>query len=263
MLFRSHGHLPPLGVPFGGYHVRKIGPRVDKTLTTETLVFDRREQSFLTFYNTCCGYTGPFVVPGSFLGSIGFIGTGQVEATDYCSGTLVDFTASSTFSSQNTTVATVDTAFGVTGQAPGSTNINSCLTYSKQRTVDTCVTGTFCGNPGVTVCDFALSPEGPVTAAHCDGTTSNNQLFGASAIPPGCSVIPSQSTCSGFSSGGSVSVQGTTTNITSSSANCTVMYTASGASGQSAGRVGLTMKLAFYPSSVVVFHTVRPSVTCP
>ena len=35
----ANGKYYPLGVNFGGYHVRKIGQHIDKTITTEALVF--------------------------------------------------------------------------------------------------------------------------------------------------------------------------------------------------------------------------------
>jgi hypothetical protein len=180
-----------------------------------------------------------------------------------------------TWSSSNVSVASVASSGVVSCLSRGFAQIagNGTVSFgqidnSREPGSDGCF---FCvqvnapseGDAGVTVCDFDLSPEGSVTASSCDGTTSNRQTFVAIGIPSGCQVVPSESSCSGFSSGGNVSVQSTTNNISSLSASCQVQYTASGVSGQSAGRLGFTMRLSFYPSSAVVAHTVRPSVNCP
>lgn len=83
----ANGSYFPLGVNFGGYHVRKIGQHIDKTITTEALVFDRRSKTFTTFYNTCCGISGtPTFNPGLFFGPEGQLGNFLNRATDYCSG---------------------------------------------------------------------------------------------------------------------------------------------------------------------------------
>ena len=94
---------------------RKVGPHLDKTLTTESLVFDKRAKNFTTFYNTCCGIAGvPTFIPDQFSGPPGPLGGFLVQGTDYCSGQTVDLTPSSTFSSSNTAIATVNTAGSVT-----------------------------------------------------------------------------------------------------------------------------------------------------
>jgi hypothetical protein len=135
----TNGKYFPLGVNFGGYHVRKIGQHIDKTITTEALVFDRRSKTFTTFYNTCCGMTGPTFNPGLFSGPEGPLGNFLNQATDYCSGQTIDVTGSSTFSSENTAVSTVTTAGAVSGVGIGGTNSDSFLTYFQQKTVDTCI----------------------------------------------------------------------------------------------------------------------------
>ena len=88
----TNGKYFPLGVNFGGYHVRKTGHHIDKTITTEALVFDRRSKTFTTFYNTCCGFTPPITfTPAQFIGPTGPppLGTIDIQATDYCSGQRV------------------------------------------------------------------------------------------------------------------------------------------------------------------------------
>ncbi len=133
----ADGNIIPGGVTFGGYRVRKVGPRIHTTVTTEALVVDRRTKSFTTFYNTCCGIAGvPTFTPDLFSGPLGPLGGFLVQATDYCSGQTLDLTPSSTFSSDNAAIATVDTGGSVTGVGIGSTFTNGDITYSQQRTVD-------------------------------------------------------------------------------------------------------------------------------
>jgi hypothetical protein len=137
----AYGEIIPPNVTTGGYHVRKMGLHLDKTLTTEALVVDQRTKSYLTFYNTCCGYTPPvIVIPVSFLGPTGQLGFSSVQGLNYCTNQWDDLTFSSTFSSDNTNVATVNqTTAEVDGVAIGSANILPVLHYPKQKTVDTCI----------------------------------------------------------------------------------------------------------------------------
>jgi hypothetical protein len=176
----ANGSYFPLGVNFGGYHVRKIGQHIDKTITTEALVFDRRTKTFTTFYNTCCGVSGvPTFTPSLFSGPPGPLGNFLIQCTDYCSGQTIDMTGSSTFSSSNSGVATVSSAGAVSGVAPGSTNSNGYLTYEQQHTVDTCL------NKNA----FAPTPTNVISATitvHFTGTkTSGDNL-----------TFPSTQTCS-------------------------------------------------------------------
>jgi hypothetical protein len=136
----ANGKYFPLGVNFGGYHVRKIGQHIDKTITTEALVFDRRTKTFTTFYNTCCGISGvPTFTPSQFDGPPGPLGNFDIQGLDYCSGQTIDLTSSSTFSSSNTGVATVSSAGAVHGVTAGFTDSNGSLNYPQQHTVDTCL----------------------------------------------------------------------------------------------------------------------------
>jgi hypothetical protein len=136
----TNGKYFPLGVNFGGYHVRKIGQHINKTITTEALVFDRRTKTFTTFYNTCCGISGvPTFTPSQFDGPPGPLGNFDIQGLDYCSGQTIDLTGSSTFSSSNTGVATVSSAGAVHGVTAGFTDSNGSLNYPQQHTVDTCV----------------------------------------------------------------------------------------------------------------------------
>jgi integrase len=136
----TNGKYFPLGVNFGGYHVRKIGQHINKTITTEALVFDRRTKTFTTFYNTCCGISGvPTFTPSQFDGPPGPLGNFDIQGLDYCSGQTIDLTGSSTFSSSNTGVATVSSAGAVHGVTAGFTDSNGSLNYPQQHTVDTCL----------------------------------------------------------------------------------------------------------------------------
>jgi hypothetical protein len=174
----ANGDYFPLGVTFGGYHVRKIGQHIDKTITTEALVLDRRNKTFTTFYNTCCGIAGaPTFSPNQFLGPIGPLGNFLNQGTDYCSGQTIDMTPSSTFSSANAAVATVSTAGAVSGVATGATNSNSFLSFSQQKTVDTCVRKSTSAQKPTTVTHTAqissVTLEHPTINLHTAPTTSN------------------------------------------------------------------------------------------
>jgi hypothetical protein len=193
----GNGNYFPLGVNFGGYHVRKIGQHIDKTITTEALVFDRRSKTFTTFYNTCCGISGvPTFTPSEFDGSPGPIGSFDVQGLDYCSGQMIDLTTSSTFSSSNTGVATVSSAGAVRGVAAGSTNSNGYLTYPQQHTVDTCVNKNAFAPTATKVCDFDINPYPPITAQSCNTLDTNHQQFRATLTPgspSSCTWTPSAS----------------------------------------------------------------------
>jgi Bacterial Ig-like domain (group 2) len=183
-------------------------------------------------------------------------------------------TSKASWSSSNTAIATVETSGQtnpglVAGVSAGSATITADIgSLDGGKSCGTNPTCMVNPNPitcsvGANVCDFDLNPEASTTATSCDGKTTNTATFRATVNPSSCQWIPSESTCSGFSSGGTVSVQQTYDNITATNPRCTVTYTASGASGQIAGQLGFTMKLTFYPSSQSVSHTVRPSVLCP
>ena len=137
-----NGNVLPAEGAIGGYQVRKVGPRIHTTVTTEALVFNRRTKNYLTFYNTCCGYDKTRLIPSLFIGPVGPIGIAAVEGHDYCSQQWVELTFSSQFGSTPTSVATVGATNGnITGVAPGTAAINTLLNYPKQKTVDTCITG--------------------------------------------------------------------------------------------------------------------------
>ncbi len=128
------GDIIPPEITTGGYLVKKTGPRLDHILITEELVFNREKNSYLTFYNTCCPLTNINASPGSLLGAPGDSGQFSIIATSVCSGAGDDVTDSGTFSSQNTSIATVGANNGISNGhvsmvAVGSTNVNWSIKY--------------------------------------------------------------------------------------------------------------------------------------
>ena len=175
--------------------MRKVGPRIHTTVTTEALVFNRRTKSYLTFYNTCCGVAGsPLFSPSQFSGSLGPLGDFLVQGTDYCSGQLVDLTVSSTFSSDNTGIATVTAGGSVTGVGAGSTFSNGNITYFQQKTVDTCITKTAHAPKPTAVCTFSILP-GAVTQP-CNGSRRST-VFQAQVPLGTCNLDPNSPQTSG------------------------------------------------------------------
>ena len=137
----ENGNVIPPGVDFGGYRVQKVGPRLDKTVTVEGLVVDRQTKSFLAYHNTGCCYTSVRFAPFSITGTVGSTAPVWIHATSDCTFIEVDVSASGTYSSGNTSVATVNSLGVVTLKAPGSATIFSNLAYC--RSEDFCFDCTF------------------------------------------------------------------------------------------------------------------------
>jgi hypothetical protein len=231
--------------------VRKVGLHLDKTITTESLVFDRRTKTFTTFYNTCCGMAGaPTFSPDQFLGPVGPMGNFLNQGRDYCSGQTVDMTGSSTFSSSNTAIATVGTPGNVTGVATGSTNSNSFLSYFQQRTVDTCVRKTASAAEPTNVVSVtigAVTPD-PIAVGASGSVPVNvnpatNILLKINSSGTGAATFP----------GGT-----TTTNITQSTTVTLLGVTAS----QAAGDLSLTATLPDLGAALATANFTVSSGTC-
>ncbi|MFQ5926045.1 MAG: hypothetical protein ACE5MH_01275, partial [Terriglobia bacterium] len=137
------GDVIPAGVSFGGYSVRKVGRRLDQSLTTEALIFNRRTKNFLTLYNTCCGYTSVNISPSSLEGTVGGSGQIRILAFDFCSGTLVDLTFSGFYSSDNPSVASVNAIGSVSYVGAGSTSVHASISYCTMSAP--CIEGFNCG----------------------------------------------------------------------------------------------------------------------
>jgi hypothetical protein len=129
----AKGDIIPGEITFGGYRVQKVGPRIDQVLITQSFVFDRNAKSFLTFYNTCCGFLSVSFSPGSLTGVPGGTGQLKISAFEACSAGQVDVTDSGTFTTQNANVATVGEHDGqVSFVGPGQTDLNSSISFSKK-----------------------------------------------------------------------------------------------------------------------------------
>lgn len=181
-------------------------------------MFDRRAANFLTFYNTCCGYTSTRVIPDSFLGPIGFLGTTHVQGLNYCTGQWEDLTFSSTLSSNPTSIITVSQSTAeVDGLSPGTGSVDAVLYFMQQKTVDTCRSSSF-------------FPQQPATV-----TPSVTITGGASYVPlrAGTSTGPNSSTltASGSPAGGSYTWSTSSNKVSlSSTTSATVTVTAASAS---------------------------------
>lgn len=133
----SDGDVIPPGVTFGGYRVRKTAPRF-ANITTEVLIVDRREKTFLSVYNTGCCYDWPSTWPGSVSGTPGTNGWLAVQSFDSCTNEPVDFVNNPPlgvrvfFNSDNSSVADIGSQGSFTMIAPGSTTLRSTsvFTYS-------------------------------------------------------------------------------------------------------------------------------------
>jgi len=124
----ADGDVIPSSVSFGGYSVRKTSPSQCPTLTTEALLFNRRQRTFLSFYNTCCGdyvYVDPF----QFLDPVGFNGRLIVWSCNFCSGICVEIVQGITYWSTNPAIASVDGGGNVAGIGPGNAVIWAHFEY--------------------------------------------------------------------------------------------------------------------------------------
>ncbi len=141
---RDGDQIPPQ-VTVGGYRVDKVGRRINRTLITETLVFNRRTKNYLTFYNTCCAFEDVSLSPGALTGIPGGGGQLNVEAFDFCSGNRRIVNESAFFSSNNTSVATVGSNTGAVSMiSPGSTAVDAELEYFQMEFfVDPCIQAVF------------------------------------------------------------------------------------------------------------------------
>lgn len=134
--------------------------RLDKTLTTEALLFRRRSKSFETFYNTCCAFDRTRVNPTAFSGPVGFTGQIVVEGRDDCTFEWVDVTDSASYSSTQTAVATVGATTGTAhGVGVGTATLRSHLDYDRRpfKGAVYCVAGTLDDDTPTTVAPIITS----------------------------------------------------------------------------------------------------------
>jgi len=176
----ADGDVIPPGVTFGGYRARKVGPN-SANITTEVLIVDRQQKTYLSMYNTGCCYTLPITTPYSLTGSTSDSGPLYVKAKD-CGGGTVDFIQLSaesgsdvhvTFESDNATVADVGFTSGVYAlQQPGSTTLRSTSLFPYQNNL--CRRKTWYGSCAVTVnpppCATPTNLVEQFLGAEADGT---------------------------------------------------------------------------------------------
>lgn len=196
----------------------------------------------------------------------------QLTFTDqYVSGSQHNLTASSTWSSSATTVATVSSGL-VAGVSPGSVSVTAtspnvivngrdCQPYSPPP----CPMQPLQSAGQGTVCDFTVAPPSG-TAQDCKNGTLNSQTFNAQLYPTSCQFYASpQSSCTVPSATGTIDLAvGTPTcSISSLAAASKVQYYAGPAgSGSSAGTIteGFTLDIVGVGN---VTHTVTAQIQCP
>jgi hypothetical protein len=169
------------------------------------------------------------------------------------------------WSSDNTSVATVSSGT-VTLVGAGTANISADFTQLQYAYgEDGYCGGVWYDYPGPAVaaksCDFTITPStGNLTPAYCDALTLNTTTFSAT-ISGGCTVVPSNSSCT-YSYSGTASVDGSSyadINQTYNYANCVMKYYA----GTGTGTIQLDMNLKFYEAPHVLTHTSIQGISCP
>jgi hypothetical protein len=108
----------------GGYSVEGVPSPRRGNLMTEALVFDRKQKTFETYYNTCCRTTATHT-PTSLSGAVG--GTGQmfVSERNACTGVTTDVTGAAGYSSFNSSIASANPGGRANYNAAGSTTLRS------------------------------------------------------------------------------------------------------------------------------------------
>jgi hypothetical protein len=121
-----HGNVIPPGVQQGSVVIENPkGKEQWMTLVVSGAVYNPRRGTCGAQCIYCYGYSGFCVLSNPFAVPVTLTTPLKAQAT-YGDGTVYDFTTSSSWSSDNTPVATVGSSTGVvTGQAPGSVNVTA------------------------------------------------------------------------------------------------------------------------------------------
>ncbi len=234
----------------------------------ESGIYNVRKATCSQSCQWCDGYNSFYVVDAPF--SVGVNGTHQESAmAQYHSGTIYDMTTGSSWSSNNTTVATVGTGL-VTGKASGSATITATLSSAPVDAGYICTGGnpcplsTFTNSGEGAVCDFTITPSN-VLAQNCTGSTQNSNNFSTNITPPGnyCPADQVKSSCSEKSTGNIDFVVGSPKclyNLINPSATVTY-FAGPKLSNGTAGTISMSFSLVF--NKTVVTETVNATVQCP
>ena len=213
---------------------------------------------FSVFGATCgpvCYSCGPdlesFDLTPSPVASVVSSKTQMTATATFSNGEQSNETSSSysTWSSNNTSVATVATGGMVTAVAAGSATVEDELVYTDAIEVcvpNTCPIVRYMAPAPVNVCSFTISPTA-ISNAICNDTTVNTITFKPTITPSpsACPLTAATSTCN----------FGTTGNVSRNDADsgdyldsglgpyCVAAYYASGSSGQDAGTITFEMTL--------------------
>jgi hypothetical protein len=247
----AEGSLIPSSTRGGGMIVS--GP---SDLTDEINVIVS-EGTFSVFGATCvpvcysCGPTleGFALAPVPIQSPVGAT-TQMVATVTVSTGTQLTETASTQWSSLDTTVASVASGGMVTAVAAGTTTIDGVIDWADEtRTCYpiACQSLSYEGTAPATICSFTISPQ-DITNAICNGTTVNTVSFQPNIIPSpsACPLTAATSSCS-FDTTGNISPNDADSGDYLDSASgpyCVAAYLASGSSGQDAGTIIFQMTLA-------------------
>lgn len=170
----ANGDVIPPEVSFGGYRVQKVGPRINQVLITQSLLFDSGAKSYLTFYNTCCGYLNIAFSPNTLQGPAGDFDQLVIQAQDTCGGNTIDVTNSGNFGTLNSSIATVGAGNGQASLvAVGQTTLTSQLDYfEKDFFLGDCSSASAGSNTPTSVVRVTFSP--PISYVVVGQTASTN-----------------------------------------------------------------------------------------
>ena len=123
----ADGDVIPRNVSFGGYRAVKLHPRDGGPLTTEALHIDRKTGVLLSVYNTGCCETA-WSEPPAMNGHVGLADLIETFLEDNCTGAIY-YPSVVSYTSGNTSVATVQSSGAVNFVGVGSTSITRRVKY--------------------------------------------------------------------------------------------------------------------------------------
>jgi hypothetical protein len=272
----AEGNLIPLSVQAGSAEISgSLGENQDILVAIDGGIYNVQKATCGGWYcTTCNGEVSASVSDNPFTVAVG-ANKQETFEYQYNTGTQYDVTTSSSWSSANTSVATVSS--GLT-QAVGAGAVTISAVYGGgvlQFSVPCAASPPSCpssyispsGSGSGAVCDFNITPDQGINAHYCNGTTENQQNFSVSLTsnsPGSCQINSSASSC-GSTSTGTVSIDDLPNKTGWNVQNqlCNMFYYASGTSGQSAGNYRTDIQIKFTSSTSTVTHTATGPVTCP
>jgi len=203
---------------------------------------------------------------GVFDGYEDFWGCGDYHYTDYAA-------SASSWTTSDSTVATVDSYGNVTYVGAGTATIDGSYYYDAYYwDVDVCRfdslnAGYYDATGPATVCDFKITPASntKLTANACNSITLTEQDFQVQ-IPSGCYILSSGSSCSAEADGTvhwDASSSSQDINQSMNYARCYIDFTAYGTTGAEAGHIIPDITIQFQGAHEPIEHTSSSEVDCP